>query len=300
MYHMKPDLGQLLQIDGGALAATSPEQAYALCQGIATGHYENFPVASLFLPRRMRRHLMAIYAFARIADDVADEPWATTRRDRLRALTFLDHLARQAQHHVVHHGHPVLVALSHSMRDACLPLRPFLDLLEAFRRDVRWVRPDTWAEVMAYCELSANPVGRLVLRTAGVTDPRAYEASDAICTALQLVNFWQDLSVDKPRGREYLPGSLVRSRGETEALREAFAVTRELFRRGREITRYVGGGRLSIELSFVINGGLAVLDACERSGDGCFRFRPSLTRSQYLQLALRSIFGVRRQRSLTR
>jgi len=297
---MKPDLGQLLQIDGGAFRASSPEHAFAICQGVATGHYENFPVASIFLPRSMRRHLMAIYAFARIADDVADEPWTASRRDRLRALTFLNHIARQARHHVVQQGHPVLVALSHSMRDASLPLRPFLDLLEAFRRDVRWVRPNTWAEVMAYCELSANPVGRLVLRAAGVTDQRAYDASDAICTALQLVNFWQDLSVDRPRGREYLPGSLVHAGGEAEALREAFTVTRELFDRGRAITRYVGQGRLKIELTFVINGGLAVLEACERLDVGCFQQRPSLTRSQYLHLAFRSIFGVRRQRSQTR
>lgn len=291
---MKPDLSALLQRDGGPLRAQSPEEAYAVCRRIATGHYENFPVGSVLLPASMRPHLMAIYAFARIADDVADEPWTTSRGTRLKALTFLNHLARAARHHVVDAGHPVLVALSHSMHTRALPLSPFLDLLEAFRRDVMWVRPNTWEDVLDYCRLSAAPVGRLVLRTAGVTNGNADAASDAMCSALQLVNFWQDLSVDIPRGRHYLPRSVVDRVGPESALQEAFEVTRRLFAQGTSINDHVPFARLRAELRFVELGGTEILLACERLGSACFRQRPALTRSQYLGLALRSILGLRR------
>jgi squalene synthase HpnC len=272
-----------------------PARAYEYCAQRAREHYENFPVASRLLPASMRPHIAAIYAFARAADDFADEPGRSIP-ERIRLLD--DWRARlrasvadpQSQANVSP-SPPDLIfaALGHTIRRHHLPVSLFEDLLSAFRQDVTTGRYDTWPDVLDYCRRSANPVGRLVLRVAGYADPRLDEASDAVCTALQLTNFWQDLERDWAIGRLYVPfddrnraraaETDLAARRMTSEWRDVMAVmtrrTRELFETGRRVCDGVRG-RLRWELRLTWLGGSRILDKLERSGFDVFAQRPSL------------------------
>ena len=262
------------------------------------GHYENFPVGSLLLPRRMRRHVAALYAFARTADDFADEGVAPADQ-RLRLLDGWQNRLRQAAGSA-HPGDPpaagepadtveIFVALGASIRECGLPVSLFEDLLSAFRQDVTVTRYAAWSDALDYCRRSANPVGRLVLRIAGHDDGRMDEWSDCICTALQLANFWQDLKVDFDRGRIYLPAEEQRAHGAREqdlrsgdvplawqqALASAAARTRTLFEAGRPLCDAVRG-RLRYELRATWLGGMRILDHLERERFDVVHSRPTI------------------------
>lgn len=273
--------------------------AYASCQRNARAHYENFPVASRLLPRRMRPHIAAVYAFARAADDFADEGVrpAAERLALLDAWQFrLRHAATSRQPGPAPvAGEPanareVFVALGETIRSLSLPLGLFEDLLSAFRQDVTVNRYSTWDEMMNYCRRSANPIGRLVLRIAGYEHGALFYASDALCAALQLTNFWQDLRTDYiARGRIYLPADERQRHGALErdlaagvmtrewrrALTVASARTRLLFDEGRLVCDLVHG-RLRYELRATWLGGVRILNRLERSGFDVANHRPSL------------------------
>jgi len=263
-----------------------------VCRRIAREHAENFPVASLLAPRPLRRHLAAIYAFARVADDMADEG-ARSSDERLRALddwrrrlhdcvsgaARLDGSERAA----------IFAALGETIRACRLDVAPFDDLLSAFRQDVVVSRYDTWDALLDYCRRSANPVGRLVLRVAGYRDTRLDTASDALCTALQLTNFWQDVERDFLKGRVYVPRELTAASGAREedlarreitpawqaALVEVSRRTARLFDAGRPVADAVRG-RLGWELRATWLGGARVLTRLEAAGFDVFRARPSI------------------------
>lgn len=272
--------------------------AYAHCERLAWGHYENFPVASVLVPAHMRGHIAAIYAFARTADDFADEPGRPPDvrlallddwRDRLRASAGTAPPS----------GDHIFVALRDTMERCALPLEPFEDLLSAFRQDVTVQRYETWDAVLDYCRRSANPVGRLVLRVAGVRRAEADAASDAVCTALQLANFWQDFGVDWRNGRLYLPADEYRRHGASEhdlargdltpawrnALRAAVEATRQLFAEGRSVTDVVRG-RLRWELRATWLGGMRILDRVEALNYDTLHHRPHLTAVDGAAIAL--------------
>lgn len=304
--------------------ASGLQEAYAGCLKIARSHYENFPVASWLLPRTMRPHVAAIYAFARIADDFADEPGlADAERMRLldawqRELLFSTNgdglqsssawgdakTAEQARH--------VFRALPHTIRTFDLPLDLFTDLLSAFRQDVTTTRYETWDEVMAYCRRSANPVGRLVLRLAGVRDADADRSADALCTALQLTNFWQDLAIDWRRGRLYLPAEEYSRAGARpddlnraeltrswrEALAGAAARTTELFDQGRGVCDAVSG-RLRFELRATWLGGRRILDRLAASDFDVVTARPTLGASDLVMIGWRTLLWLETPRSTT-
>jgi phytoene synthase len=279
----------------------SLEAAYAACARLARTHYENFPVASRLVPRRMRPHVAAVYAYARLADDIADEGDAPIELRHARLDEWLARLDAAA------HGRPqpqatvldettaaaapaVFAAVAETMRQCALPQGLFEDLVSAFRQDTTVTRYESWPDLLDYCRRSANPVGRLVLRIAGHDDARADLASDAVCTALQLTNFWQDLAVDWSRGRLYVPAQEYRRTGASttslderqitpawrDALAAAAARTRELFARGRGVCDEVGG-RLRWELRLTWLGGTRILDRLERDGFNVFARRPTLT-----------------------
>ena len=266
--------------------------AYAHCEALARSHYENFPVASWLLPRRMRPHVAAIYAFARLADDMADEG-DRSAADRIADLDHWESRLTAALDGSFVSGEPheeVFVALRQSIQECHLPVSLFHDLLSAFRQDVTVTRYRTWDDLMDYCRRSANPVGRLVLRVAGYDSADMDAASDAVCTALQLTNFWQDLEVDWRKGRVYLPESLRIGSGAREqdlaaprltrewrdALRDATARTRERFRAGRAVCDRIGG-RLGWELRATWLGGMRILDKLESGDFDVFVHRPTLT-----------------------
>jgi phytoene synthase len=264
--------------------------AYDYCERLVRAHYENFPVASFLLPAAMRPHIAAIYAFARLADDMADEGSradATRLDDLHRWGARLDRAVAGSIEAGSHRE--VFVALQHSIGACRLPVPLFHDLLSAFAQDVTIKRYGTWEDVLDYCRRSANPVGRLVLRVAGRDDEALDRASDAVCTALQLTNFWQDLRIDWNRGRIYVPADVYRAAGATEdglrgerlpeewrqAVRAAVAYTRDLFARGRAVCDGVSG-RLKYELRATWLGGSRILDRLEASRFDPYVNRPAL------------------------
>jgi hydroxysqualene synthase len=263
--------------------------AYAECERLARTHYENFPVASWLLPADMRPHVAALYAFARTADDFADEG----QRPAEERLALLDdwgaRLHACASVEEWSPDDPVFLALGATIRDRRLPVQLFDDLLSAFRQDITTHRYATWDSVLDYCRRSANPVGRLVLRIAGYDDSRLDRSSDALCTALQLTNFWQDLGRDWQKGRLYLPLDEVAACGArlqdlteqriTEPWRRALhnvaTRTREAYCDGRLVCNGVRG-RLRYELRATWLGGTRILDHLERAGFDVFHRRPQL------------------------
>lgn len=258
------EIAQLIRPDGGTLRVASVADSYRFCRELASSHYENFPVASLLVPGAMRSHITAVYAVARLGDDIADEDGVLPNLEaRHAALTFLD----DAVDGVVDcTGHPILMAVRASMLHCGLPPAPFHRLFEAFRRDLVPANMTSWDDVMDYCTYSANPVGELVLRIAGDATDEAIKASDAVCTALQITNFLQDQSIDLARGRRYLPGSV----------QEAVDHTRRLFNEGAVVTRHVRSWRLKLELMAIIAGGRWMLRKCEKMGDALRTTRPRL------------------------
>jgi squalene synthase HpnC len=286
--------------DSAALRA-----AYGECVHLARTHYENFPVASWLLPPGMRPHVAALYAFARTADDFADEG----RRPAEERFRLLDewqnrlhacvnngvsgkrdpHGDRPAGGLPDHSYDRMFLALGATIRECELPISLFDDLLSAFRQDITTHRYADWSGVLDYCRRSANPVGRLVLRIAGHDDARLDHSSDALCTALQLTNFWQDLERDWQNGRLYLPLDEVQaeqarfqdlderrlSEPWRRVLRHAAARTRELFGAGREVCDGVRG-RLRHELRITWLGGTRILDRLERIDYDVFAARPAL------------------------
>jgi len=273
------------------------EDAYARCLRDARAHYENFPVASVLVPARMRPHIAAVYAFARTADDFADEG-SRTVDERLALLNSwrarLHTASTSPAEHLPRvdgeppHADAIFLALGTSIQRLSLPLSLFDDLLSAFEQDVRVVRYESWYDLLDYCRRSANPVGRLVLRIAGRTDARLDAWSDAICTALQLTNFWQDLGVDFTRGRIYLPRETLRAHEASEddlrvgltpawcdAIEDAVARTRRLFEQGSPLSTALDG-RLRYEIRATWLGGMRILNRIERDGFDVFSHRPTL------------------------
>jgi phytoene synthase len=277
--------------------------AYAYCERLAREHYENFPVASRLLPAAVRPHISAIYAFARRADDFADEPGLDVP-ERLRLLDAWGDRLRLPPAAAGLSGTDDLIfcALENTIREHRLPRALFEDLLSAFRQDVVTVRYATWADVLDYCRRSANPVGRLVLRVAGYDNPDLDRYSDAVCTALQLTNFWQDLAIDWGRGRLYVPledrdragardadldeGRLTAA---WRAALEAVAIrTHKLFRAGRPVCDGVAG-RLRWELRLTWLGGSRILEKLEAAGFDVFHHRPALSAVDVPPLVWRAV-----------
>ena len=267
------------------------QTAYEYCERLARDHYENFPVASLLVPAEMRPHVAAVYAFARTADDYADEP-GREPAERIRLLDMWEDRLRAACQGAIEPGDHVFLATADTIVEKRLPPQLFHDLLSAFRQDVTVHRFATWSDVLDYCRRSANPVGRLVLRIAGVDDPRADAASDAVCTGLQLANFWQDLGRDWRAGRLYVPLEEVTRHGAKEedldrermpdewiaTMRECVERTRALFIEGRPVADAVHG-RLRWELRATWLGGMRILDKIERLGYDTLQQRPTLSRA---------------------
>jgi squalene synthase HpnC len=274
----------------------SVADAYAYCAKLAHSHYENFTIASWLMPRRMRPHMNAIYAYARIADDFADEEFSIPKLDEWERELDLAYAGTPR--------HPVMVAIADTARRFDIPREPFADLLKAFRSDVNFQGFDTLDNLLGYACYSANPVGRLVLYLFGYRDEERQRLSDLICSGLQLANFWQDVAIDFAKGRIYLPRSDM----------ERFGVAPSDLRDGRVTPQFtalmkhevgcarrmlVDGGALSRlvarplrrDILMFAGGGLAILRAIERVGYDVFRARPRLTRFDYVKLGWHAFGG---------
>ena len=278
----------------------SVAEAEQYTRRLATHHYENFHVVSWMLPRRLRPHFYNVYAYCRWADDLGDEV-----ADAARALELLDWW--ESELNLCYEGrpsHPVFVALAPTIRAFDIPAQPFRDLLTAFRQDQTVLRYPTWNHVLGYCRYSANPVGRLVLYLCGYRDSERQRLSDATCTALQLANFWQDVSRDLDKGRIYIPIDAIERHGlevrDIEArsfdqryaslMRELIARTRELFAEGWPLAASVDA-RLRVDIELFNRGGLAVLDAIESIGYNTLAKRPSIGGAKRAVLMGRALAG---------
>ena len=276
---------------------------------VAVAHYENFPVASLLLPSRLRPAVVAIYRFARSADDLADEgdvpaPQRLAGLDGYRCA--LDAIERGESPSAAPFPELALAVSRHQ-----LPISLLRDLLSAFAQDVTVQRYPAYDGLADYCRRSANPIGRLLLHLYGAVSTANLGWSDAICTALQLANFWQDVASDWARGRIYLPLDEMSRFGvapETIALARADDTwralmqfqtmrTRVLLESGRPLVRALPW-RLGLELSGVVAGGHWVLDAIDRAGGDVFRHRPQLRRGDWARVAWQALYPARRHRAL--
>jgi squalene synthase HpnC/squalene synthase HpnD len=278
----------------------SAEEAQRYTRWLATHHYENFSLVSWLLPLHLHQHLYNVYAYCRWSDDLGDEV-----PDRARALLLLDQWEEELRRIYGNGGvptHPVLIALCETIREKTIPLQPFINLLKAFRQDQRVARYATWDDVFEYCVYSANPVGRLVLYLCGYRDAERQRLSDFTCTALQLANFWQDVSVDLTKDRIYIPLEALAEHGLTEddivtrrfdaryvaLMKSLIAHTRSLFDSGRPLAQRVDG-TLSTDIELFSHGGLAILDAIESSGYDTLHRRPALTKWSKLRLVGRAL-----------
>lgn len=267
---------------------------------MAIEHYENFPVASIFLPPHLRQPVEAIYHFARSADDIADEG-DMAPQERLATLAHyaaeLDRIEKKDNPE-----NPLFARLADTIRDFHLPLEPFRDLLSAFRQDISTTRYTSFTDLLDYCRRSANPVGLLMLHLYGAVTEENCRMSDAICTALQLTNFWQDIAQDWEKGRIYLPLDDMERFGvssddiEAENANEnwrtlmAFEIgrTRQLMHSGAPLAQKLPG-RIGWELKLVIQGGLCILEQIEAAGYDVFRHRPRLHKRDWLGILWRSL-----------
>ena len=264
------------------MAAVSVEDAFAYCAARTKAHYENFPVG-LFIPRARRPYVYALYAFARAADDFADEPiYEGVRQEKLAEWERLLDAAYRGEAEG-----PIFVALGETVRRFSIPKQLLLDLLSAFRQDTGKTRYESWDELLDYCRRSANPVGRLVLLVFEQPADELPPLADAICTGLQLANHWQDAAIDHQRGRIYVPEDLMRSHGVTGwdfsgrrvsdgwrgLMGELIARTREVFERGRPLCDRVSP-ELRFELRLTWLGGMSILDRIEAVGGDVFNRRP--------------------------
>jgi squalene synthase HpnC len=271
---------------------------------VSVGHYENFPVASRLVPARLRPAVVAVYRFARAADDLADEGDASPAV-RLAALAAFDR-ALTAIGNGETPDTPPFPALAAAIREHGLPMAPLHDLVSAFTQDVTVARYDSYADVLDYCRRSANPVGRLMLALYHADTPANLGASDAICTGLQLTNFWQDIALDWKKGRVYLPLEDLDRFGVTMAqIAEqrtddrwraliAFEVarTRALLQSGRPLARALPW-RLGLELSAVIAGGTRILDRIAAVGGDVFAHRPVLRTWDWCTVAYHALVPTR-------
>lgn len=284
-------------------------ESFRYCERLARSHYENFPVGSLLLPKKLRPYVWVLYAFARRADDIADEDFPET--ERLPALEAWEGLLNRSLHSSI--NHPVFLALKETLLRFQIPSSWLSDLLTAFKMDVRVKRYADFTALREYCRYSANPVGRLVLWLFGYRQEKLMELSDSVCTALQLANFWQDISVDLKKNRIYLPLDELHRAGYSEEklfahlcdasfkslLRFQVERTEALFRLGAPLAELTGG-RLGLELRCVILGGMGILKKIRRLDFDTLTQRPHFKTRDKLFLLLRALCGFRRSLGLTR
>lgn len=300
MKHSKVHLIELstLHPSSDSLRIGELSAAYSFCRRIASSHYENFPVGSLLIEKKHRPHFYSVYAFARLADDIGDE-YDFTPAERLELLNCL--LANlKAVVGGDKSSNPILLATANSIKERQIPLQVFENLLLAFKMDSEFKPPETWDDVYRYCSYSANPVGELVLYITGEFSAPAKKHSDEICTALQLINFWQDFSRDLTKSRLYIPKQLLDEYAVSaeELIAHPDTISKQkledlslklnqeserLLREGSEIIGFIQSNRLKAELSLICLSAKVIIDQSKKLGAELFFQRPKLKKIDFLK-----------------
>lgn len=293
---------ELVSEDGGSFRCNSLDDAYSFCLKLARSHYENFPVASFFLPKEKIPYIASVYAFSRIADDIADELVELTIEERHKLLEKYRLLLENCD--TENYTNPIFYALSNTIKSNNLPKLPFHKLLTAFQMDLNFKQAENFEDLLYYCEHSANPVGELVLRIFNNYTEKTAPLSDNICTGLQLINFWQDLSIDLQKGRNYIPKKLLIKyemdrkilQNEKNSLKlyntfeELFHFTESIFTKGKELIYLISDKGLKFEIKFTYNAGYSILQKLKRMNVKLLETRPKLNKLKFSWLALKSIF----------
>lgn len=284
-------------------------ESYSFCRRVTFAHYENFPVGSVLIPKKLRPHVHAIYAFARLSDDFSDEDYYEGQR--MERLDEWDVMLEDCYNGKA--DHPVFIALANTAKELDIPMQLFRDLLIAFKMDVTKSRYQDWDEVMNYCHYSANPVGRLILYLFGYRDEVLLHWSDCICSALQLINFWQDVAVDLKKDRIYIPQKDIEAFGysEKELFEHVYDERFTKLMRKLVLRAWVMIDEgypllinvkfpLSAELRFTWLGGVSILQRTALNEYNVFEKRPKLSKFDFMKLGLRSFFGIKKYRETLR
>jgi len=292
----------------------SLDTAYKICQWLSKKHYENFPVASFVIPRKIRKHFYSIYAIARYADDIADEKLYINISERITALDNLEYYIDNIHYEQIE-DYPILIALRNTINEMQLPTEPFAKLLTAFQRDLVFQQPDTFKDLLTYCEYSANPIGELILRLFNEYNDETAYYSDKITTALQLINLWQDLSVDLHNHRCYLPAELFNEyaraleeniyselegeeqrafasyikTGMRQMFNELFQETEKMLSEGKNLVNLIKNKRLQFEIKLIVKSGEKMLEKEKLMNYFLTFFRPSITKRDYFGIFRNSI-----------
>ncbi|GAB1372909.1 squalene synthase HpnC [Candidatus Kapaibacterium sp.] len=297
------DILEILLPDGGRYGVDTLEQAYDFCRKVADSHYENFPVGSIIIPKEYRKHFYSVYVFSRVADDIADELTDYPAEYRVSLLNNLLNLISGFDYSGLSKKNPLAYALTATIAEKQIPFSPFEKLIKAFVTDSEFIQPIDMDYNIEYCKYSANPVGELVLRIFDNYDNTTSKFSDAICTGLQLVNFWQDVSTDYRKGRIYIPTNLLnkyeindlfdkKAISEPklkELLKEIYVFTENFFIFGNNLVKHIKNNRLKFEVILTLNGGLKVLTKCKALGTGILQVRPQITKFDIFSLLYKSI-----------
>lgn len=279
--------------------------SFKYCEEIARSHYENFPVASFFIPKEKRKYIFSIYAFARAADDFADEPGIRSKEDRLNLLDEWNQKLTDCYNGKTYD--PIFIALNKTVNDNKIPIEPLENLLKAFKQDVVKSRYENFGEVLDYCSYSANPIGRLMLMIFGEQDENMFRLSDNICTALQLTNFWQDVSIDLEKDRIYIPLEDMKHFGYSEEelkkkiltdnfkklLKFKIEETQKFFDKGKELIALTKKQdklkKLSKQLILTWYGGTEILNKIIKNDYDVFNKSPKLKYFDKLKLVLKLV-----------
>lgn len=308
MHFSKDELFDLTSQSGGKFGCLEIEEAYNFCKSIATSHYENFPVASALLSKKIRKYIYAVYSFSRIADDIADE--LTDIADEKR-ITVLDQMTKLLEVNYFSEDfkyqkkNPVFFALCDTIHKNVLPLQLFLRLINAFKQDVLFIQPETFDDLVLYCDNSANPIGEIVLRLHNITSKSAINFSNYVCTALQLINFWQDISVDIKKNRIYIPKSILRKYNldkqsffsssnkkiKRELLNELYDKTQAIMDSGKPLINQILYFRLRLEVKAIIFSGERILKKIRKIGENILNLKIKLNKFDITFLLIKIIIS---------
>lgn len=303
------DILQLSTYSGGWYKVQNIADAESFTTKLATSHYENFPVASVLIPKNLRQHILNIYAFARTADDIADTLLELSTQQRINILkNYLNNLkvfadALDAPQHNKPFFNPTLLAAANTIKKLQLPLTPFEKLVKAFEMDSDFRQADSFSDLHCYCTFSANPVGELMLRVFGLHNPTTAKYSDDICTGLQLANFWQDLSVDLQNGRCFIPKEILEKYDVNPdnysewyncqnfdlVLNELYSHTENLFSTGGKLIKLLRPKRIRIEIEIIRRGGMLILKKTKALGRDILIKRPQISNFEFIKIAIQSL-----------
>jgi len=298
---LKETICLLCKEDAGALAAKSIDDAYNFCKYIALGHYENFPVGSVLIPKQIRKHFFSVYSFSRFADDIADIPDILSNAERIEYLSELENILNYFR--CSNTNNPIFLALFQTIREFDIPVSTLKKLITAFKIDVNFKQAETIIDLEKYCYYSANPVGELILRLFGNYNEITATLSDKICTGLQLLNFWQDLSVDLKNGRHYIPISFYNDFNLSKdtlfsdenslklenCINELLKITEKYFFDGKLLIKHIDNFRLKLELKVIILAGLYFLRKIKKLKINLLYERPKLTKSDSLKIFIKAL-----------